>query len=564
MWNFAGKQNDIQGHGGILHGNWISGISWIDELRLGNQSKLPDYFKNQKSRNTYFFLPLILGLIGMIYQYKKSSKQFLITLLLFLSTGLAIVVYLNEVPSTPRERDYIFVGSFFTFSIWIGLGMLGMVSFLKKIIKKKPAIISAVFLSLMASPLLLAFQNYDDHDRSNRYTTRDMAFNYLDSCEQNAILFTAADNDTYPLWYAQEVENHRKDMRLILVPYLGSSWYIEQMKVDRENDPAIPINFEKKDFFNHKRIYLPVIDRIKDTPTLSQVLSFVKSEDTRTKVGSNRNHRLNYIPTKRIRWTVNKENVKDSGIITETCEVKIPEKIIWKINTNNLYRKDLMVLEILARNNWERPVYFTNPNTAKRLGLEQYIQREGFVYKLMPFKDNVVKEKLISSQEWYKNLMNDFDWGNMDKKNVHLDWHNIISITSMQLPIVFSDIANKLTNQGDEKKADKLLDHCMNLMRKEYFPYDYQTLELIKSYYKASYKKKGDAITIEFQKDITEWFSYFDALNRQHKKSLNREIRTRMYYLKELTEISKRYKRKISGKLEEKLYKRISMYRNGF
>ncbi|MCD6367393.1 MAG: DUF2723 domain-containing protein, partial [Bacteroidales bacterium] len=387
MWNFSGRQNDVQGHGGILNGNWLSGIKFIDEMRLGNQDYLPTSMTSKKSRNIYYMLPFLLGLIGIMYHYKKDGKNFWIISLLFFFTGIAIVMYLNQTPYQPRERDYAYTGSFYAFSIWIGLGVLAIYELFNKISPSKS--VSAVVSSLLCLafvPSIMASENWDDHNRSNRYTARDIAYDYLNSCEPNAILFTNGDNDTFPTWYAQEVEGIRTDVRIVCLPYLTTEWYIDQMKRQAYESAPVPFSMTKEQYALGKRDYVPVYERLNKPVDLKEVIKFVASDNPKTKLETQGGENIDYFPAKNFVIPVDKEKVLSSGTVKQKDANKIVDNIQWKLKANYIGKSDMMILDLLANNDWERPIYFVSVGSGNSTNLTDYFQLDGFAHRFVPIK----------------------------------------------------------------------------------------------------------------------------------------------------------------------------------
>ncbi|MBN2520626.1 MAG: DUF2723 domain-containing protein, partial [Bacteroidales bacterium] len=331
MWNFSGRQNDIQGHGNAIHGNWISGIPFVDNARLGPQEEFPQSLANPKSRNKYYMLPLLLGIIGLAFHLKKDKKDFFIVTLLFVLTGIAIVVYLNQNPIQPRERDYAYAGSFYAFCIWIGIGVAAIFDQLKKYLPKLLAAILPILLCLIFVPGLMAIENWDDHDRSGRYTARDFAYNYLNSCAPNAILFTNGDNDTFPLWYAQEVEGIRTDVRVVNLSYLTADWYIDQLARKAYESEPLPFSLKKEQYKRGTRDIIPVYDQIKKYIDVKQIMDFVSNDDKRYKTASpfEQGEFINYIPTKRLKLDIDKNNIFENNVVTASYENKIVDSITW-------------------------------------------------------------------------------------------------------------------------------------------------------------------------------------------------------------------------------------------
>lgn len=424
MWNFVGRQNDIHGYGGETSGNWLSGISVIDNLLLDGQSFLSDSMKAEPSRNVYYFAPLVLGLIGLWWQWKRSKKDVLVVSLLFFFTGIAIVLYLNQTPMQPRERDYAYTGSFYVFSIWIGLGVMGLVSFMRKYLSPRLAVIGAFALGCGGGPVLLISQNWDDHDRSDRAWTRDMAYNYLQSCEKNAILFTYADNDTFPLWYLQEVEGVRPDIRIVNLSYLQSDWYMKQAMVSINNAKAIPLGIQPRKIDKGVRdmVYVHDMD-IEGYVDVDTLVDIMLSDDPNNQLALQDGSSVNFLPTKNMQLKVDREAVIRNKVVPEGWESKIPEAMQWTYNKDYVSRAELGMMAVLANNNWERPVYFANMLSSDNfMGLDKYLVNEGLVYRLMPIEagqqNGVVS--LVNTDTLYKNITQKYAWGNIGRMK-HFD-----------------------------------------------------------------------------------------------------------------------------------------------
>ncbi len=537
MWNFSGRQNNIQSFGEIMHGNWISGIKPLDELRLGPQDNLPDKYENNPARNKYFMLPLLFGLIGMVFHYKKDQRNFIITFLLFFLTGIAIVIYLNEVPITPRERDYVFVGSFYAFSIWIGLSVIALIHILKR--KSKYLNISFLILLFFLLPINLISENWDGNDRSDRYTARDFSFNILNSCEKNAILFTSADNDTYPLWYAQEVEKYRRDIRAVLIEFLPVDWYISQLENDYPGMGAIPISFEDKDFHGSKRMYLPVYERVKDYVGFKELVDFIRSDNPKTKLTAHEASMLDYIPARKFTISVNKENFIKSCTSFKYDVDEIPDNIYFQLNDNHLFRTELLVLDIILNNDWKRPVYFLNPAKLSGTGLEKYLYREGFAYRLMPFsKDSLISTTILSNSGYqYNKFMNEFNWGGVNNDNVMLDWTNVRIVSTMQIREQFNNVARNLIKEGENERAVKLLNKCLELFPKEKVPYRFSFVTIIESYFLAGQESKAIQLFNDFRNDVKNELDYYKRFDENLLPGLANNIRMNLYLLQQLESI---------------------------
>ncbi|HAV54246.1 MAG TPA: hypothetical protein DCX41_04855, partial [Aequorivita sp.] len=418
MWNFTGRQDDVQGQYTDMHGNWISGIKFIDELRLGNQDHLTTDMKENKARNTYFFLPLILGIIGLVFHFKNDQKSFWVLLVFFLFTGLALKVYLNERPFEPRERDYALVGSFYVFAMWIGYGVYALFDLAKGYLKPKIALPVVLVITTLAAPVLLATQNWDDHDRSNRYTAQSMAKMYLDSCDKNAILFTIGDNDTFALWYAQNIEGYRQDVRVVNTSLFQTDWYIDDMKKKAFTSDPIPSQLTHDKYRWGTRDYLFYQQTNKDTIDIKTWMNFVASDSPATQVELQNGQMVNTFPSKVIRIPVDKETVLENGIVDPKDANKIVPYIDINLKGDVIYKNRMMMLDIIANNNWERPIYFSGGSFGDDdyLWMKDYLQLDGVVYKLVPIKTPLNKRSpfdmgRIDTEKMY-NIVMDWDWGN--------------------------------------------------------------------------------------------------------------------------------------------------------
>jgi hypothetical protein len=542
LWNFVGRQNDAQGRGGYLDGNWITGISFIDVVIIGSGESRYVLDNQQKSKNTYYALPLIWGLIGLFYQYRKDSKSFLVNFLLFVFTGIAIVVYLNEVPITPRERDYAYVGSYFAFSIWIGLGAIAVVEKLK-IRNNKNLIFSVLVLFVIAIPLNMLFENYDDHDRSNRYTARDYAKNMLESCEQNAILFTTADNDTYPIWYIQEVEGFRTDVRQVLQPFVAIDWYGEQLNLDYGNRKGLGVSMKGTELLMKNNTYFPVINKIDSAIDLEQTIEFVMSKKPKTKLKGNDNSFISFIPGENLSLKVNKANCRKSCSYWPSGNIKIPDNISIKLSGNYLYRGEFLILDIIAKNNWKRPIYFYHPSQVEKLGLADYLHREGILYRLLPYK-NTLPDKLAKNQavHQYNLFKNKFKWGNVNQPNVYLDNQNIQIINQFRFRESFAELAKTLAKANEKQKAIEILDLATNLFPSERVPYSIFVPEIVKGYYVANAKEKANLLAIDISKNLSKNIRFYKNLKKEKGSSAAvGEVRKDLYILQELVKITEAY-----------------------
>ncbi|MDM8159257.1 DUF2723 domain-containing protein [Labilibaculum sp. K2S] len=529
MWNFVGRQNDIQGHGDILNGNWISGIPFIDEMKIGNQDKLYPEMANKKSRNTYFFLPFILGLIGLFYHYKSSKKgkqDFFVVMLLFIFTGLAIVVYLNQSPYQPRERDYAYAGSFYAFAIWIGFGVMGLYQWLSK---KGPSVVTAgavTAVCLIAVPGLLAQQNFDDHDRSGRYATLAYAKDYLNSCAPDAILFTYGDNDTFPLWYAQEVEGIRRDIRIVNLSLLAGDWYINQMRRKAYDSDLIPMSLTADKVEPGIRDQVPVVERLKGQELLSEMIKFVGSDKDAAKVETQSCKKLNYFPGRDVYIPVDSAKVLANGTVQPEDAHLIVDKLEWKIKRSYLYKNDIMVYDIIANNNWERPVYFSvGMGTESFLGLEKYFQLEGAAYRLVPIETKPERNGIghVNTELLYDNYMNKFTFGGIKDPDVYVDQFHILTVNIMSFRANYSRLASALNDEGKKEKAIDVLDRCMEELPTNKIPVDNTLIGFIQEYYRANAVDKANALLLEVAQQSYDKMNYFLSLDAQHANAFRSE-----------------------------------------
>ncbi|TDO04697.1 protein O-mannosyl-transferase family [Sunxiuqinia elliptica] len=544
MWNFVGRQNDIQGHGDVLSGNWLSGINFIDSARLGDQSDLPAKYANNKARNTYYFLPLLLGLLGAFFHYHRNKKDMWVVSLLFIMTGIAIVVYLNQYPHQPRERDYAYAGSFYAFAIWIGLGVLAIPELLKKWLPYTSTAIAASVLSLFLVPGVMANENWDDHDRSNRYTARDFGANYLNSCEDNGIIFTNGDNDTFPLWYNQEVEGVRTDLRVCNLSYLQTDWYIDQMRRQAYESNPLPITFTEDQYVQGKRdvIYLMNDPRIKGAVDLKKALDFVKDDNPKTKLTQADN--AAYIPSKRLFLKVDKEAVIRNKVVPEAQYDQIVDTIFIDFGNKNYVTKDeLMVLDMIANSNWERPIYYAiTVGRDKYLGLQDYFQLDGFAYRFTPVKteQSGIYFGRVNTERMYQHMMNDFKWGNMNDPKVYIDENN--QRMMMNIRNNFNRLAESLVQEGRKDSAIKVLDRSLELIPHDIVPYNYFSLQLAEDYLSAGAMDKGTKVMREIYESYKEEMDYFLKLDDKYLVSVDEEIQRIMYFLREMSLITNEYK----------------------
>ncbi|RDI15808.1 DUF2723 domain-containing protein [Flavobacterium sp. AG291] len=512
MWNFTGRQNDLQGRWDIIEGNWLSGVTPIDEIHLGSQQNLSTDMKENKGRNTYYFLPFILALVGIAFHAKKDPKSFYVLLTLFLFTGIALKIYLNERPFEPRERDYALVGSFYVFAMWIAFGIYAIYDGLKKYVQPKVAGPVILVVSLLAAPVLMASQNWDDHDRSGKYTAIAMAKAYLSSCDQNAILFTIGDNDTFPLWYAQEIEGFRTDVRIVNTSLLMTDWYIDQMKAKAYESEPMPISFQTSQYKQGTRDYSLYVPETENRWPLSNFIDFLKSDDERVKKELNNGHFVNYYPTNKVRIPVNKEEIIKNKIVAPKQFDSIAPYIDITIKGDALYKNRLMMLDIINNNNWKRPVYFTGGSFGDDdyLWMKDYLQLDGMVFKLVPVRTAIPKDGspldmgYIDTDKMYDIVMS-WDWGNSDSPKIYHDPET--RKNSITYRTNLARLMEALIKEGKKDKAKKIIDLAMTKMPVDFYEY-YTLLEPFASgYYQLGYQKEAhellDTLIKKYQENLT-------------------------------------------------------------
>jgi hypothetical protein len=532
MWNFVGRQNDVQGQGDSLHGNWISGINFIDTARLGNQDVLPSDLKNNRARNTYYFLPLLLGALGLAFHYRKDKKSFWVLMVFFLFTGLALKVYLNERPYEPRERDYAIVGSFYVFAMWIGYGAYALIDWLQQKSLKAVSVPLGLGLSMLAGPVLLATQNWDDHDRSGRYTANAMGKMYLDSCDPNALLFTIGDNDTFALWYQQNVEHYRQDVRIINTSLFQTDWYIDDMKKQAFTSAPIPSQLEHEQYRYGVRDVIAYQETVRDTVDIKTWMNFVASEDQRFKVELNSGQFISAFPAKVVRIPVDKEAVLRNGIVPAKDADLIVPYIDIELSGDFIYKNRLLMLDIIANNNWERPIYFSGGafGDDDYLWMKDYLQLDGMVYKLVPIKTpidprNPYEMGRVDAEKMYDIVMS-WDWGNSGNPEVYHDTEtrrNGITYRSN-----LARLAEELVGIKDYDKAEEILDLAMEKMPVDLFEY-YSLLDpFVWNYYAIDKVEKARKVFEQTTKIHREYLEYYASLDITNQIGNLEEIYSKM------------------------------------
>ena len=547
MWNFAGRQNDLQGNGEWEHGNWISGIPFIDNMRLGDQSKLPSELRENKGHNVFYCLPLLLGLIGLLWQLFKNDeknqgegeKQFGIVFFLFFMTGLAIVLYLNQTPMQPRERDYAYAGSFYAYSIWVGLGVAGIAYYLQKLLRNEMACAILSLLCILV-PIQMAGQTWDDHDRSGRYTCRDFGRNYLESLSKGdfPIIYTNGDNDTFPLWYAQETEGFRTDARVCNLSYLQTDWYIDQMKRPAYDSPAVPINWSRLQYVAGTREGVSVrpgtlerlIESYKDDPeTLHNILGDDPHELSSIMENwiLSDNPELRFIPTDSIVFTIDKEAVRRSGMMM--AGDSIPDKMHINLKGKRaVYKSELMMYEMILRCNWERPIYMAmTVGSENKATVQDYFVQEGLAYRITPF--NTRKSgKDIDTDKMYENLMTRFSFGGVDQPGLYLD-ETVMRMCNTHRRI-FSQLASRLVQEGKLDKAETVVEKAEKVIPPTSVPHSYSggSLELARVWNAVGKKKEACDIAYPVAIQASEYLEWYMSLPG---KMLLLSEKDCMYYL---------------------------------
>ena len=552
MWNFAGRQNDLQSYGDITKGNWISGIPFIDNAMLGDQSLLPTELKENKGHNVYYFLPLLLGIIGLVWQCSKKDKDgkaegwksFTLTFLLFFLTGLAIVIYLNQTPYQPRERDYAYAGSFYAFCIWIGLGVMAIIDIINEIVERKKtaslkveslksAIAIVISLICLGVPALMAQQNWDDHDRSQRYSCRDFGANYLKSCEDEAILFSNGDNDTFPLWYNQEVEEVGTDIRVCNLSYLQTDWYISQMKRPYYKSPALPITWEYKDFMPGSNEIARVDNRLGQPISVEKAFNFLRSDDPRTKTREGDN----YLPS-------------------DQLYIETPSGERINIKKKRMYtRSEMMILEMLEQNDFKRPMYFcATVGNDYYLGLEPWMELTGLAYRITPERSRDGQPR-VNSEKMYENMMHKFAYGNMNIPGIYID-ENLMRMCRTHR-MMFAQLAEQLIRENQKEKALEVLDYAEQMLPGYNIPYDYTSASMAAMYFMLGEDEKALAIMEAVAQTSVEYLRFAASLNRRQRDVMENTTGREAAILSYVLQTCERYGK---NEIVEKYYPEYAAY----
>ncbi|RHJ78715.1 DUF2723 domain-containing protein [Parabacteroides sp. AM08-6] len=549
MWNFSGRQNDIQGHGEIMNGNWITGIPFIDEVLVGPQEDMPFDIENNKGHNVYYMLPLLLGILGLLYQAyagQKGIQSFWITFFLFFMTGLAIVLYLNQTPYQPRERDYAYAGSFYAFCIWIGFGVAALAKGLEKYGKMNPVIAGSVATVLcLFVPIQMGAQNWDDHDRSGRYVCRDFGANYLESCEPNAIIFTNGDNDTFPLWYAQEVEGIRTDVRVCNTSYLQTDWYIDQMKKQAYESAPLPITWTRDQYIQGTRDAAYIFPLTKEAIDLNTALNFVRSDDPKFKKIPGISQELDYIPSETLIYKV--DSIAGVKALDGDTTGLLKEMVIDLKGKNALGKQELTILDMLQTNNFNRPIYYAvTVNSDQFVKLDNYFEQTGLAYEIVPKNAG----KAVNTEKMYDNVMNKFKWGGVDKPGVYLD-ENVMRMCKSYRMVLFNKLAEALINEGKRDKALNVLDKCMQVLPPENVPLDYTALATGELYYTLGQKEKAESIFTGIADASMRTIDWCFRLKPSLLARMMGELEQNLYIMRQVLLVNKQYNPEFNKKYQE-------------
>ncbi|MGB3617979.1 MAG: DUF2723 domain-containing protein, partial [Catalinimonas sp.] len=519
MWNFAGRENDVQNAG------------WLAPWDTG--AELPTVLKENKARNQFYMLPLLLGILGLIYQVNRRGRDALVVGLLFFFTGIAIVLYLNQPPVEPRERDYTFAGSFYAFAIWIGLGVPAVADYLQKLIKGDAARAALATAVCAVVPVIMGVVGWDDHDRSDRYHSVDSAKNLLNSCAPNAVIFTGGDNDTFPLWYVQEVEGFRTDVRVCNLSLLNTDWYIKQMKMKAYESEPLPISLEYEDFIQGKNDYIPFVEN-KRVPAsglnLESYVRLIREDNPAVKVSSSRGEMISTLPSKRFMLPVDADRVKQMDFLTAEQQARVPDRIMWDFDRGALEKKDLIILDMLVTNNWERPIYFSSTlSPSSYLNLKEYMQAEGLAYRLLPVRTPGAQDGTVDTDIMRTNMTENYFYRNLDDPGVYYDEN--YQRFSLNLRTSFYRLAASLFNEGKREEAKEVIDFCLAKIPDEAIPYDVYVPQFIPLLLTLGEEERAMQIADVMSKRAEEELTYYT----KHKPDMEREIRYNMFILSQIT-----------------------------
>jgi hypothetical protein len=566
MWNFVGRQNEEQGQGSTYEGQWLSGVKPVDAMFLGDQSHLPPSISESNSYNRFFFLPLILGILGALWHFKRRQKDAGIIGLLFFCTGLAIVLYLNQKPLEPRERDYAYVGSFYAFAIWIGLGVLAIKEWLFNKLNIKTAAIGATVIGLGAAPVLMASQGWDDHNRSEKMVAHDIAVSYLESCAPNAILFTYGDNDTYPLWYAQEVENIRPDIRLVNLSLFDTDWYINGMRRKVHQSDPLPITMKPDQYVSGVRDVMYFKDyNVKEAVELKDIVDFLLSENPEAQLDLEDGTKANFIPTKNFKLTVNRKDVLTTGTVALADSAKIIPAMEWKYNKGYVTKGTLAMLDIIAHNNWKRPIYFCTTVPSEQFnGLDNYLYTEGLASRLLPLQHQQIAEDAntgeqpINIKPMYTNVMDKFKWGNI-KNATYLDSQSTDDVSIFNN--LFNNLISGLIKEGNYADAKKVVHKYYEVMPSKIYSLRMVMAvpEMANNLYTLGETEKANRLIEAYTDYVAKELNYLADISRSKKQLIgDRNIRIGLAYgLEPMAKIAKQYKQTKTATFVDNKYNQL-------
>ncbi len=536
MWNFSGRQNDLQGYGGPKEGNWITGIKPIDEMRLGFDGKLPETLASSKTYNPYFMLPLLLGCFGLLVHLKKHKQDFLVVLLLFLMAGFAIVVYLNQTPYQPRERDYAYVGSFYAFSIWIGIGAGAIYRFASRFKNKLLKIV--VLLPIVSIPVLVLAVNFNDHDRSDNFIARDFAENYLNSCEPDAILFTYGDNDTFPLWYIQDVEGVREDVRICNTTLMNLDWYLDQLKQTIYHASSVPFSMKKENYEANNRNSCFIKNEIEGNIELSNLMKFILSDDRDTKIATRSGRNYDYLPGRNVKISIDKNYLVEQNLFQKHAD-ELVDSLVFRIKGNYLSKSDLAILDVLNTNNWERPIYFDlSVIQTSSLELNNFLRQEGFAYRLVPYKQEEKGIGFIDTEILFNRVINQFGWGNLHRDDLFLSNNLKHNIRNLKIKPMLNRLSAKLIGEGKKQEAEAVLNKLLEIFPIESLTEanDYYTVQNL--YALHNFELADQAAQKMFENSKTNVL-FYRLMPKYHQRKIEREL-SLMKRVKKLVENNER------------------------
>ena len=564
MWNFVGRQNDTEGQGELEHGNWVSGIGFIDNPRLGSQKDLPRTMQNA-AHTEYYFLPLILGIVGLFYQLKKDAKNCWVVSLLFFMTGIAIIMYLNQTPYQPRERDYSYAGAFYAFAIWMGFGVLGAIEGLQKVVKNEKVAMTVASLACLFVPILMAAQGWEGHNRSGKTSALDWGKNYLMNLPENAVIFTRGDNDTFPLWYVQEVEGYRTDVRVCNFMLSSGYWYVHQMGRKIYNSEKMPLSLTPAQYNNGVNEQVYIQDVFEGPVELKDAIDFLRSDNPRTKATDMSGKKVNYLPARNLKITVDKEKVIANGIVPESMKDQIVDEIVWTISDKVSYltKNELMLLDFFATNNWDRCVYFTSlSDISNILGIDKYLHQEGLSHRFMPVlaPDYHKGAGGVFIDGSYDLLVNKTRWGRLNEENVTVDPESVRNISFVKM--AYMRLAQALVNRQRYEDAITVMDKCQEFFPDEKIPYGfYYEGYFPELYYKAGAFDKGDDVLSKIAGNATDELRYYKTLKPQFIEYYKESVHDALSLVNTMADTAKRYKR---YEIQQELDKVVNEYLDCF